>query len=180
MAESILILGASSDIGCALLEQITGRYRRIYAHCLYGGERLNGMAAKHNLPLSLLRADLTDPAAIDRMIEGLREEQTVPDDIVYLPAGPFSYCQFKKLRLARFQEGMAMTVYPAAQILQAFLPEMARRGSGHVVVMLSSVTIGTPPLYLADYTTSKYALLGLVRSLAAEYEDKGLRISGIS
>ena len=46
--------------------------------------------------------------------------------------------------------------------------------------MLTSCTINIPPKYLASYVTIKYALLGLVKALSAEYCSKGIEINGIS
>ena len=57
---------------------------------------------------------------------------------------------------------------------------MAKNKYGKVVVMLTSYTTNIPPKYLASYVTSKYALLGLIKALANEYADKGIRINGIS
>ena len=37
-----------------------------------------------------------------------------------------------------------------------------------------------PPKALTQYTTVKYALLGLVRSLASEYSDKNIQINAVS
>ena len=57
---------------------------------------------------------------------------------------------------------------------------MAKNKYGRVVVMLTSCTVNVPPKYLASYTTSKYALLGLVKSLAVEYAGNNVTINGIS
>ena len=46
--------------------------------------------------------------------------------------------------------------------------------------MLSSVTINLPPKALVHYTTIKYALLGLVKSLASEYGNKNIQINALS
>jgi 3-oxoacyl-[acyl-carrier protein] reductase len=46
--------------------------------------------------------------------------------------------------------------------------------------MLSSVVMNIPPKALTQYTTVKYALLGLVKSLASEYADKNIQINSIS
>ena len=57
---------------------------------------------------------------------------------------------------------------------------MAKNKYGKILVMLTSCTTNIPPKYLTSYVTSKYALLGLVKSLANEYSDKGIKINGIS
>ncbi len=49
-----------------------------------------------------------------------------------------------------------------------------------IVFMLSSVTVSTPPKYMASYTVAKYALLGYFRSLAAEYADKPICVNAVS
>jgi 3-oxoacyl-[acyl-carrier protein] reductase len=46
--------------------------------------------------------------------------------------------------------------------------------------MLSSVVINVPPKALTQYTTIKYAMLGLVKSLASEYSDKNIQINAVS
>jgi 3-oxoacyl-[acyl-carrier protein] reductase len=57
---------------------------------------------------------------------------------------------------------------------------MAKDGFGKIVFMLSSVCYGVPPKTLAHYTTTKYALLGLMKALAAEYADKHISINAVS
>lgn len=189
MAKTLLIIGASSDIGCALIGLVGSRYDRCLAHCRSGERRIRDAAAGAGLPvvplqassgLTILTADLTSPVETAEMLDEIKTAGYCPDDMVYLPAAPFSYNQFRKLDPARFIEQADVAVMPAVRIFQAILPEMAARRSGHVVTMLSAVTVGKPPKYLADYTAAKYALWGLTRSLAAEYEEKGLKINGVS
>ena len=42
------------------------------------------------------------------------------------------------------------------------------------------MTLGLPPKYLSMYTTIKYAQLGLVRALAAEYGELGVSVNAVS
>ena len=46
--------------------------------------------------------------------------------------------------------------------------------------MLSSFVEGVSPKYQSPYIVSKYALYGLMKNLAAEYSDKGIRINAVS
>jgi 3-oxoacyl-[acyl-carrier protein] reductase len=57
---------------------------------------------------------------------------------------------------------------------------MAKRRSGKVLFVLSSVTEGRPPAALSHYVTAKYAVLGLMRSLSQEYAAKNIQINGVS
>ena len=57
---------------------------------------------------------------------------------------------------------------------------MAKFKQGKVVIMLSSEVINVPTKASTQYTTIKYALLGLVKSLASEYSDKNIQINALS
>ena len=40
--------------------------------------------------------------------------------------------------------------------------------------------MGVPPTGMAHYTTVKYAMLGYMKAIAAEYRGKGINVNGIS
>ena len=47
--------------------------------------------------------------------------------------------------------------------------------------MLTSYTLGgVPPRFQSPYITVKYALYGLMRTLASEYASKGITVNGVS
>jgi 3-oxoacyl-[acyl-carrier protein] reductase len=73
-----------------------------------------------------------------------------------------------------------MQLTTAFILLQSFLPKMAAVKYGKVVFMLTSYTIGIPPSAMAHYVTAKYAMLGLMKSLAAEYAGKQICINAVS
>jgi 3alpha(or 20beta)-hydroxysteroid dehydrogenase len=63
--------------------------------------------------------------------------------------------------------------------LKTCLPRMKERGSGTIVVVASlSGRMGVP--LLAPYSTSKHAVIGLVRSAAREVAAHGIRINAIA
>ena len=57
---------------------------------------------------------------------------------------------------------------------------MVKLPRARVIFVLSSAVHGTAPKYMSMYTTVKYAQLGLMRSLAAEYASSSVRINAIS
>ncbi len=57
---------------------------------------------------------------------------------------------------------------------------MAQKKKGKIVFVLSSCTFNIPPGALSHYVTAKFALLGLARSLAAEYGPKHININSVS
>ena len=57
---------------------------------------------------------------------------------------------------------------------------MRQRGRGQLIYCLSKVTHGTPPRGMAAYTSAKYALWGLARSIAAECVGSGISVIAVS
>ena len=180
--ETILITGASSDIGCALISQLLSRPEPplILAHSFSSGERLRALKTQFSDNIQLFEADFTQAASVSAMADQIADAYGVPTGIVHLPALRLNYERFTKFKWDRFQSDMAVQVQSAVILLQRFLPKMAKLPRARVVFVLSSVVHGVPPKFMTMYTTVKYAQLGLMRSLAAEYASTPVRINAIS
>jgi 3-oxoacyl-[acyl-carrier protein] reductase len=180
--EPILITGASSDIGCALIRQLLARQDppRILAHYFSSAEKLQSLQVEFGDALQLLRADFAAPASVLNMADRIAAEYGTPAAIVHLPALRLSYERFTKFKWERFETDLAVQVQAAVVLLQRFLPRMVKLPRARVVFMLSSVVHGLPPKFMSMYTTIKYTQLGLMRALAAEYAATPVRINAIS
>jgi 3-oxoacyl-[acyl-carrier protein] reductase len=180
--ESILITGASSDIGCALVRRLLSQPEAplVLAHSFRGGKRLRGLQEEFGSRLQLFEADFSQVSAVTAMAERIASEQGTPARIVHLPALPLSYERFTKFNWDRFETDLAIQVRSIILILQRFLPKMAKLPRARVIFMLSSVVHGVPPKFMSMYTAMKYTQLGLMRSLAAEYAATPVRINAIS
>jgi 3-oxoacyl-[acyl-carrier protein] reductase len=78
------------------------------------------------------------------------------------------------------QRDLSVQFKSAFAIAQAILPAMVKRRMGRIVFVLSSVTLNVPPKFLAHYVSSKYATLGLMKAMAAEYVDKNITVNAVS
>jgi NAD(P)-dependent dehydrogenase (short-subunit alcohol dehydrogenase family) len=63
-------------------------------------------------------------------------------------------------------------------VSRAFVGRMADQGAGRIV-MVASVSGKRGAPYIAAYAASKHAMLGLMRSLAAEFGPKGVRVNAV-
>lgn len=190
---TLLVLGASSDLGCALIDGVAGRYDTIWATYRTQNDKLDLLAQKYAGVVRPVHADLSDKEDIACLIDTIRGSSTdwdysgsgsgesvIPDHIVHIPMSSYMVKKFVKTDEAYFESAMELAIRSSVLPLQAFLPDMKKRGSGRVVFVLSSVTEGNAPEYQTAYVTVKYALLGLMKSLASEYADTGIRINAVS
>jgi len=178
--EVILIIGASSDIGCELIRTIANNNNLIIAHYNNSEEKIKKIASEINSELIPIKADLSNEGQVGEMISTIREKFNFPNKIVHLPAVKMNYIRFKDTAWEDFQKDINVQLRSAVLILKEFLPQMAKVKKGKVVFALSSCTLGIPPKALIHYNTVKYGLLGLVKSLASEYADKAININAVS
>ncbi len=179
----LLVLGASSDLGIALIHELEAQQENcvVLAHYSKNNEKLSKLQAECSyVSIQLLAADLSEQAEVCRMIGEIRNAGYSPTRIVSFAAADYRYMRISEWKSEIVRKDMEIQVYALAEVFRAFLPEMAQRGEGKAVVMLSSCTLGEPPKFLGNYTTVKYALLGLLKSAAAEYGESGLNINGVS
>lgn len=178
--KTLLITGASSDIGINLLNKIADNFDHILAHYVNDDSHLKELKNSLGEKLILLKADFADFADTKKFIENIKNMGYIPTHIVHLPAGKVENIKFNKIEWQKFETDFAIAFRSLTLILQEFLPIMSKNKYGKVVVMLTSYTLNIPPKYLTSYVTSKYALLGLVKTLSQEYAGKGITINGVS
>ena len=186
MKKVLFLCGGSSDLGRTLIRRVYGEYDVILAHYCRHEEGLARL--KEELEeeqgirdrLVLLQGDLSSREDIARLTETCRQQEMMPTHFVYFPARQVKIEKFHKMKWEDMEADLSLQLRGAVLMLQQFLPAMAKGRYGKVVLTLSSCTAGTPPRYWTAYTTVKYAMLGLMKSLAAEYADKGVRVNGVS
>ena len=183
--KTILVVGASSDIGMAYIKRLETTNNKgevqVIAHYRTMSKEFEGLVASAKIvQVEAIQADLNLPDDVRRLIELIKEKYTAPTHILHLAAGKFQHMRLRQFDSALTREEMEIQLFSLAEIFKAFLPEMSKKRYGKVVVMLTAYTIGIPPKFMANYCICKYALLGLMKAAASEYCDKGLCINGIS
>jgi len=179
MNNIILIIGASSDIGLNLIKNIDEECL-ILAHFNHSDKELLKISDIIENKLVMLKADLSSEDEVVLFVNEIEEKYGIPNKIVHLAAPKFNNIRFKDVSWNNFQNDINISLKSFVIILNSFLPKLAKEKRGKVVCMLSSVVLNIPPKALTQYTTVKYALLGLVKSLASEYADKNIQINAIS
>ena len=179
MNNIILITGASSDTGIELIKSLNEKHI-IIAHYNNNKKRLLEVQKKSKNKIILVNADFSSQNSVIEMIDKIEYEIGVPNKIVHLASPKTKNIRFKDDNWENLQSQLNFSLGSITVILNRFLPKMAKNKYGKIVCMLSSYTIGVPPKAMSQYVTVKYALLGLMRSLASEYSSKKITINSVS
>jgi len=176
----ILIVGASSAMGCEIIRQIADDSTVVIAHYNTGKQRLDELSRQVRGQIVPIQADLESEEGITALIEKVSSLCDAPGKIVFLAAPRLTMVRFKDLSWKDFKYHADMQLQTAVMLLGEFLPKMVKARFGRVVFMLSSVTFGVPPANMSHYVAAKYALLGLMKSLAGEYANRMVTVNAVS
>ncbi len=176
----ILLIGASSDLGLDLIKNIEND-SLIIAHYNSCDKNILELAKSLNKKIITIKADLSNDVDVNNLLNEIESKYGTPNKIVNFAASKFSTLRFKDISWSDFEKDINISLKAFVNILNKFIPKLIKeKKEGNIVVVLSSVTLNVPPKNLVHYTTVKYALLGLVKSLASEYADKNININAVS
>lgn len=150
------------DAGCAVVA--TGRDEVALAALVaaHPGGMLKGVAC-----------DVRDENAVAELFESLG-----PVDILVNNAGISSSAPLHRTPLSEWEQMMAVNATGPFLCTRAVVKSMKDRGWGRIVTVASTAShIGAP--YIAAYTASKHAVLGLMRSVAAEVRGTGVTANSV-
>ncbi len=180
----ILITGASSDVGCALIKDLDREDRVFLAHYNQSSQKLDTLSKDMKADVVALQADFRKQEDVERFIELVKAKGMMPNKIVHLAGSPVKPVRFSGLDWFKTDDEMNIQVNSIGRIIQAFLPEMKKEGKGKIVFMLSSVVVLPNPsegwAYYAQYMMVKHALQGLMKSVICEYGKYQININAVS
>lgn len=180
MEHNLLILGASSDLAVALISRIAGNYQTIFAHYYQSVDKLRELQLSVPCRMEMLQADFFSEEDTKRLVENVASSGVSITHILHCPSVRLEHKHFKRLNWKDYEAMLNTQLRSLYYAANCFVPRMAKGKYGKLVSVLSSVTAGSPPAYMNAYITAKYALLGFIKSLAAEYADKAVQINAVS
>jgi NAD(P)-dependent dehydrogenase (short-subunit alcohol dehydrogenase family) len=125
-----------------------------------------------------VRADVSDRAAVDAMVERV-EDELGPLDVVCSNAGVAAWQNVVDVTDADFDHVVAVNLTGAFNVCQSGARAMvARRRPGRIVVT-SSVHVQMPFAAMSVYGATKAGLKGMVETLAIELAEHGITVNHI-
>jgi NAD(P)-dependent dehydrogenase (short-subunit alcohol dehydrogenase family) len=126
---------------------------------------------------SVHQCDVTDRAAIDRAFDEARAANG-PIEMLVVNAGIAESAPFGKMTRDSWDLIIATNLTAAFDCAQAALPDLLASKDGRLVFVASVASLRGVP-YAAHYAASKHGLLGLMRSMAAEFAKSNLTVNAV-
>ena len=125
-----------------------------------------------------LRTDLTNPAQIDALVQGTLDKFEKIDILIINAGGPRPG-GFLDLTIEQWEEGINLTIMSAVRLCYAVVPHMVARRSGSIVAT-ESYSIKNPIADLILSNSLRLAVIGMMKSMADELGQKGIRVNSIN
>jgi 3-oxoacyl-[acyl-carrier protein] reductase len=168
-----LVTGGTRGIGAAIARMFAGAGAEVVAT----GSSDTSIARATAVPgVELLAVDLVDAVATEAFANKMAARGF---DILVNNAGINKIALAGDLALADWDRIQAVNVRAPMVLCRALVRGMAERGYGRIV-NISSVFGDVSRSQRASYTTSKYALRGLTRTLALDYASRGVLVNAVA
>ena len=179
--KNILITGGSSGIGLALARQVAAQGASVHilarsAERLQSSlEEITATRISSEQKITAIQADVTDMETLTPAMLQFAQECGAPDVLINA-AGVAHPGEVADLEMKIFQWTMDVNYFGTVNMIKLLLPEMLKRGTGHIINYSSMAGYMGVYGYTA-YGASKYAVRGFSDALRAELKPKGICVS---
>jgi NAD(P)-dependent dehydrogenase (short-subunit alcohol dehydrogenase family) len=168
VSQVALVTGAASGIGAAIAHTLADR-----------GWTVAGLDLQlaTGVPYSVV-ADVSDSAQVARAVESLQNDAG-PVEALVTAAGHYAQSAVSDITADAWHRMLRVHLGGLRNCARAVLPGMRHRRSGRIVSIASELGIAGGDCE-AHYAAAKGAVIGFVRSLAAEVAADGVRVNAVA
>jgi len=163
-----LVTGGASGIGAAVVEALAGR--GFVVGCLDLSPTSDG-------PDYSVAVDVSDPVAVDAAVSQI-SDRLGPISAVVTSAGYYEMAPVAEISADAWRRMLRVHLGGLVNVARATLPDLIEQ-RGALVAVASELAVGGGDGD-AHYAAAKGAILGFVRSLAAEVAGHGVRVNSVA
>ena len=181
MKKVALVTGSSRGIGAAIAAALSREGWAVCINCIERLDKAEELAARLRAAggeAIVQQADVADRAAVERMVANI-ERELGPVSLLVNNAGIAKQQQFQDIREETWRRIFDVNVNGCFHCTQAVIGPMLHAHAG-CIVNISSIWGSHGASCEAAYSSTKHAIIGLTRSLAAELAPTGIRVNCVA
>lgn len=163
-----VVTGGASGIGRCVVDELAGRGWKVAS--------LDLAASHADVALTV---DMSDSTAVTNAVREV-EARLGPVTAAVSVAGHYEMTPISAVTVEAWERMLHVHLGGLRNLVSATLPSMLERRTGSIVATSSELAVGGGGPGDAHYSAAKGAVLGFVRSLAAEVADHGVRVNSVA
>ena len=170
--KNIVVTAAAQGIGRATAIAYSKEGAKVVATDI-NEEKLNELKAENsNITTEVL--DSTNKEAVENFSQSIKDVDVLFHAVGFVHHGTIMECSSDE-----FYNSININVYSAYLMSSFLLPKMIQKNKGNIIIVSSAASNvkGAPNRFI--YGTTKAALNGFVKAMAADYVKKGIRCNAI-
>lgn len=176
-----LVTGSSRGIGAACAQALARSGYKVCINCIERMDLAQDLAARlreEGCQVICHQADVADSAAVNEMVRRI-ERELGPVDLLVNNAGIAKQEQFQDISPETWKRVFDVNLGGCFNTIQAVLPHMLHEHAG-CIINISSIWGQHGASCEVTYASTKHAIIGMSRSLAAELGPSGIRVNCIA
>lgn len=181
MRKVALITGSSRGIGAACAEVLADAGYAVCINCIERTDKAEELCRKlsaRGADVIWQQADVADPEAVNAMVRRI-ERELGKVTLLVNNAGIAKQQLFQDIDRETWKRIFDVNLGGCFNTIQAVLPNMLHEHSGCIINM-SSIWGSHGASCEVTYSSTKHAIIGLTRSLAAELAPTGIRVNCVA
>jgi NAD(P)-dependent dehydrogenase (short-subunit alcohol dehydrogenase family) len=165
---AVLITGGARRIGAAIVEDLSAHGFAVAIHCNGSEKEADGLAKRlrgKEAPVAVVRADLTDRAAVEDLLDTASGAIGQPIRLLVNNAGLFEADSLMDFEWANWDRHFRIHLDASVMLTRRFAEALPGGAEGLVVNMIDQRVWKPTPRYFS-YTLSKAALWAATRTMA--------------
>jgi NAD(P)-dependent dehydrogenase (short-subunit alcohol dehydrogenase family) len=172
-----LVTGAARGFGRAISEGLAARGADIVAVDIADCTATKTVVENLDRKALVVRADITDPAAVADVGQQVRQAYG-RCDILVNNAGIYPACDFSELDFDMWRRVLAVNLDSQFLMAKATIELMKAQGRGRIINLTSnSLAVAVPGL--SHYMASKAGVIGFTRGLATDVAPYGVTVNAV-
>jgi NAD(P)-dependent dehydrogenase (short-subunit alcohol dehydrogenase family) len=176
-AATILITGAAQGLGLTCAALLAQRHNRVILVDIQPVEAQAARLREQGFEARGISGDISSEDFVSAVAESVRREHGALDGLVN-NAGISLIAPAEQTSAAQWQRVMAINLFGPFLLSRYFGIQMLERGQGSIVNVASIAGVAGVS-HRSAYNASKHGLVGLTRTLAAEWGGRGVRVNAV-
>ncbi|MEK7551820.1 MAG: SDR family oxidoreductase [Patescibacteria group bacterium] len=174
--KTVLIVGGNGGIGASTVNLFAAKGWMVY-YTYYKNKKTD---FENKFPNTIgISCDVTKNQDIKKVAKKIKEDGFSVDAVIYSVTTHLTLQPFEDIPIKVFEEDIEIILIGAIRIFQVLIPLMKKEAQSVIIPIITSSVISTPKR-MSSYVIAKFGLLGLVKSLAVEISQLGIRVVGLS